>query len=958
MLIEAVPGSGKTTVIVARCESLIAAGVPPAQILLLTFSRRAVVELRARIAEKLEPAKMPEIRTFHGFAARLLAGAGDSGHSRRLLSEPSERALFERTVEMTHLASLRDGVVRSPLFREAASAHVAELRRAPPQARARLADDARATPRIIDLIHLEAEQRRLRAALGVADYDDLVARAVTLARNPATAVAIALRDRYLHVLVDEFQDTDALQLELLQCLAATVFAVGDAGQAIYGFRGAARNALDRASQSLKMTRSQLAESFRCPPNVCALARSVQPDSTLESSATREGAIAFRRAASPHDEAALIGERVAAAIAAGTPAKEIGILVRAAVPMARLVERDLRERGIAVARHGGENVLDDEPVDAIRAALEALAKPTDPASWERLLGHPAFRIPPLALRFALAANPPHSVDAACAILDHAMLAARVDGVRLAGALRAAQTEWLASEPVRAGRAFAAGADVLGFALENDENAIRRSAAGIESFFAALGDVRYVREKLGLAISAGAVFEAFVTCSDAWRTAGETIDDEPGVRVLTVHAAKGLEFEFVAIADAVEARFPQAWRPDPLFGDEELAIARACGVDLGTLANEHDAEERSLWYVAVTRSKKTLLVTWSETALDGSPQRPSRFVPLGERTREAAGKSFRAPLAYDSAPRLLELQVPIAARLPHPVSPSSLETWLSCRRKFYYGKLLRIESGESNFKLKLGTLVHAAIERFHAVTRDFRDIGEHASLAWTDALCELARALVTTSEPQGHDEIAFGTKRECDAALRVAARLLARYARNLETSAREPGGGFEVVSTEEKIKFTVGDIAFSGKIDRVDRLSDGSLKLIDIKTGKPKTFGIVAASEKLASAVRDGSLRDKAPISGNPQLALYRYAKSGTSALEYLYLETSAKHDDFEDVANADRLYVENDKAALEAIDEVLSETFFLPWTTGAISELEPTKIARTCMRCDFVRICPGFLEEDE
>src|SRR5450631_97131 len=129
LLLEAVPGSGKTRVIVARCAALLAEGVPAAAILVLTFSRRAVSELRTRLSRVAVNEGLPDIRTFHGFSARLLAETGNAGHWRRLLSEPAERALFENVVSATPLRSVPAGAGRSPLFRDAASARIDELRR-------------------------------------------------------------------------------------------------------------------------------------------------------------------------------------------------------------------------------------------------------------------------------------------------------------------------------------------------------------------------------------------------------------------------------------------------------------------------------------------------------------------------------------------------------------------------------------------------------------------------------------------------------------------------------------------------------------------------------------------------------------------------------------------------------------------------------------------------------------
>ena len=123
-------------------------------------------------------------------------------------------------------------------------------------------------------------------------------------------------------------------------------------------------------------------------------------------------------------------------------------------------------------------------------------------------------------------------------------------------------------------------------------------------------------------------------------------------------------------------------------------------------------------------------------------------------------------------------------------------------------------------------------------------------------------------------------------------------------------------------------------------------------------MVASFTALKKSVIENTLREKPVVHGNPQLPLYRHAVPGTGALTYLYLGVASKHDTYKDAAHADRLDVASDAAALAAIDDVLRKTFFEPWTAGAIDELEPTKISRTCLYCDFKRVCPGYLEEDE
>jgi hypothetical protein len=82
------------------------------------------------------------------------------------------------------------------------------------------------------------------------------------------------------------------------------------------------------------------------------------------------------------------------------------------------------------------------------------------------------------------------------------------------------------------------------------------------------------------------------------------------------------------------------------------------------------------------------------------------------------------------------------------------------------------------------------------------------------------------------------------------------------------------------------------------------------------------------------------------------------LAYVYLNSHPKFDDFADTARVDRLDVVTDAAALASIDGVLSKTFFEPWTAGRVTSLEPTRNGRTCRHCEFVTVCPGYLEDED
>ncbi|MFD3825251.1 ATP-dependent helicase [Streptomyces sp. NPDC058625] len=259
MLVLAGPGTGKTTTLVESVAARIARGGDPERILVLTFSRRAAVELRDRMALRTGAAHAPQATTFHSLCYALIRAHQDSDlfvEPLRLLSGP------EQDVTVRELLAGQIDLERLGL------AHV----RWPDELRACLttrgfADEVRAVLARsrelgLDPDALDAFARRIgrpdwRAASaflaeyldvldlqGVLDYAELVHRAVLLARRPETARQLAAR--YDAVYVDEYQDTDPAQVRLLQALAGggrTLVALGDPDQSIYAFRGADVNGI-------------------------------------------------------------------------------------------------------------------------------------------------------------------------------------------------------------------------------------------------------------------------------------------------------------------------------------------------------------------------------------------------------------------------------------------------------------------------------------------------------------------------------------------------------------------------------------------------------------------------------------------------------------------------------------------------------------------------------------------
>ncbi|WAU85062.1 ATP-dependent DNA helicase [Streptomyces sp. Qhu-G9] len=259
LLVLAGPGTGKTTTLVESVAARIAQGTDPERILVLTFSRKAAVELRDRMALRIGAARAPQATTFHSFCYALVRAHQDTDlfvEPMRLLSGP------EQDVAVRELLAGQPGLERLGL------AHV----RWPDELRACLttrgfADEVRAVlarsrelglgpdalqtfarrigrPDWLAASAFLAEYLDVLDMQGVLDYAELVHRAVILARRPGVAERLA--ERYDAVLVDEYQDTDPAQLRLLDALAGggrTLVAFGDPDQSIYAFRGADVNGI-------------------------------------------------------------------------------------------------------------------------------------------------------------------------------------------------------------------------------------------------------------------------------------------------------------------------------------------------------------------------------------------------------------------------------------------------------------------------------------------------------------------------------------------------------------------------------------------------------------------------------------------------------------------------------------------------------------------------------------------
>ncbi len=625
MLVLAGPGTGKTTTLVEAVARRVEGGLSPDEVLVLTFSRKAAEELRERITARLgTPTAGPSAWTFHAFCYALLREHQPPdlyAEPLRLLSGPEQDvALRELLRGSQDLGRVWPEPLRTAMGTRGLTEEVRSL-----LSRARevgldpeaLADLARRQGREdwVALAAFFAEYLDVLDAQGALDYAELVHRAVLLAERPE--IGEQLRRRYRAVFVDEYQDTDPAQERLLQALAGQgrdLVVVGDPDQAIYAFRGAevsgilefaerfpqvdGRPAPVVALQTCRRSGAALLAASRAVAKAVPLKPSLLALRDLTSGVAEDGQVEAHTHPSPGAEAEAIADLLRREhLEQGTPWSRMAVLVRSGTRSVPLLRRVLGTAGVPLEVAGDEVPLAREP--AVAPLLMGLRVAADPAELtveiaRQLLLSPLGGADPGALRrlgrelraldrlaraeAGLSPLPAPSGDLLRAAVadprDLLALDERVarPAVRLAALLAAARLAladgpeaalwalWNGSTwPVRLERTSLAGG-AAGRAADRDLDAV-------VALFAAVGRAQDRRR--------GKV-TALLDEIEAQQIPGDTLAEtgvrREGVRLLTAHRSKGLEWDVVVVAGVQEGAWPDLRRRSTLLESERARPPR--------------------------------------------------------------------------------------------------------------------------------------------------------------------------------------------------------------------------------------------------------------------------------------------------------------------------------------------------------------------------------------------------
>ncbi|MDA8290850.1 MAG: UvrD-helicase domain-containing protein, partial [Actinomycetota bacterium] len=578
-------GSGKTRVLTRRVAWLLANGVPPSRVLAITFTNKAADEMRRRVVELVgDEARPMWISTFHSACVRILrrdaSRAGyrpgfsiyDDGDSRRLV----EHVLDDLGVDTKRFPARAVLGAISQAKSELLDAGAYESRAYTIYER-RIAE-----------VFAEYERRLLRA--NALDFDDLLGAAVRLLREDREVLSY-YQERFAHLLVDEYQDTNKAQNELVTAIGAlhrNVFVVGDSDQSIYRFRGAeVRNLLDFAHAFPEARTVVLDQNYRSTQHILDAANAVignnvlRQDKALWSSLGPGDRIRRYRAGDERDEAAFVaGEIASLRSERGVAPGDVAVFYRTNA-QSRALEEALATRGIAYKVVGGTRFYDRREVRDALAYLRLVENPADEVSLRRVLNVPKRGIGATTVARVAALASSEGVDFATALArcDEAGVSGRsLKGVRSFLEVRDSLSPLASGAP---SEVLAAVLDATGY---REALALEASAPGAGGHEAE-GRLENLDELENVA-SHFEDLEGFLATTALVAATDDLGEPDGRVSLMTLHAAKGLEFAVVFLTGMEEGVFPH-----------ERALSEPDDLE----------EERRLAYVGITRARDLLYLT---------------------------------------------------------------------------------------------------------------------------------------------------------------------------------------------------------------------------------------------------------------------------------------------------------------------------------------------------------------
>ncbi|MEK7524487.1 MAG: UvrD-helicase domain-containing protein [Patescibacteria group bacterium] len=945
LLVISGAGTGKTHLITGKILYLIQElGVAPEQILALTFTEKATEEMARRIDQAL-PLGHSEIciKTFHSFAEAVLR---ERGHEIGL--QLDYKVLKEADLWMFlkhHVLDLKLEHYRTlgnpQKFLRALQEYFSRLQDEDIQSKAYIqyAKDAAKqapTPEEKESASKHAElakaydiYERLLLENGSLDFSGLLFYTIRLFENRPSVLA-EYQNRFTYILVDEFQDTNFAQNKIVQLLAQknrNLTVVGDDDQSIYKWRGASLTNIHSFQKLFPEAKTVvLCENYRSHQKILDLAyATIQKNNPnrLEVSQSVNKKLISRPSHSEakqlmrpegattpkkmqefipqvfhfeqlQDEVAFIVSKAKIALKQG---QNPAILVRTNSLAKPFIEA-FKEKGLPFQHFSASSIFEKPAIKDCVAFLRIIANPWDDLALFRCLTLPFWKIPMESLlEIAKKARNQNRSFYELLNVKPFDVSKKLISTIIEFSRERKVSEVLGKFLTDSGYLESARKEALEADQNNSDSHLRIEE--IAQFSQMIAD--YEASHPHKQVSDFLQYVQFAEEAGEGRASGENIDPA-AIKILTIHSAKGLEFDAVFLPGLVQSKFPGINWKDP------FEIPPALIPEPLPPGDHHLEEERRLFYVAITRAKSILMMTYSDFYDGKKKWKPSVFVEQALESGKAMMISqgnglkkkmnLQASLLGEEAIRphqSLHLQLP-------KLSYSQLDAFQTCPLKYQFRYLWNVPT-PMPAAVNFGSSIHNTLRDFHEWLNenpqkkddDLRpELQKFFEENWIGLGYE-SRAIMEDQKERGH-------------------AMLQKYWEHEKTSLSTPA------FLEKAFTLQLGKITLSGRIDRIDKLEDGTYEVIDYKTGT----------------------NHKKNLSKDLQLSLYALAcrdvlKIEVSRLSLYFLETLEKVSTTRDDQEIDLCRQEIEELSLDL----------------ARSDFSPTP-GFHCGYCDFRLICPSAM----